>query len=139
MKMLKKLVCAILLAVGLVAGGYTESVAQDYSGLLKGPTTLTNAVTDSVVVAIKGSRSAIGFGYGIVKTSGAVSGTITLQYKLTTLASEKWKSWHVYTLKDGDRDTTISLNYNPAVQWKIVTTTGASQVSVHRKFLLYRK
>lgn len=128
-----------ILAVVLFTAVSFQLKAQDFSGILKASTTLTNAATDSVVIDISGSRSAVGFGYGITKTSGTVAGTILLQYKLTKLASEGWKTWHTYTLKDATRDTAINLNYNPAVRWKVLTTTTGTQVSVHRKFLIYRK
>jgi hypothetical protein len=116
-----------------------QSVNADYNGLLKAATTLTNAATDSTLVTIPGSRSAITFKYSVSKTSGTVAGTIVLQYKLTNLASEPWHTYNTYTLTDATAVNVVTLTNNPALRWKILTTTTGTQVSVHRQFLLYRK
>ena len=112
--------------------------AQDYSGLLK-VDTLTNAVTDSTLVTISGSRSAITFKYDVTKISGTVAGTIVLQYKLTTRADEKWFTYNTYTLTDASATVTVPLSNNPALRWKILTTTTGTQSSAHRQYLIYRK
>lgn len=113
--------------------------AQDYAGRIKGPTTLTNAATDTVLVTISGSRSAVNFKYDIAKTSGTVAGTIALQYKLSTVAGEQWFTYNTYTLTDATATNVVSLTNNPALYWRIITTTTGTQVSVHNKYLLYRK
>ena len=131
----------LILLFGLMIGVMLTTQAQntsDYSGLLK-TVTMTNAQTDSTLVTIGSSRSAITFKYDIAKTSGTVAGTIVLQYKLTGLASEKWYTYNTYTLTDATANTVVSLPNNPALKWKILTTTTGTSVSVHRQFLLYRK
>lgn len=137
--MFNKFVFALILTASLLVGGYTESVAQDYVGRIKGPTTLTNAATDTATVKITGSRSAITFKYDISKTSGTVAGTIVLQYKLTTVSGEQWFTYNTYTLTDATATNVVSLTSNPAVDWRVITTTTGTQVSVHNKYLLYRK
>lgn len=112
--------------------------AQDYSGLVK-TVTLTNAQTDSTIVNINDSRSAITFKYDITKTSGTVAGTIVLQYKVTKLGSEKWYTYNTYTLTDATANTVVALSNNPALKWKILATTTGTSVSTHRYYLVYRK
>jgi len=113
--------------------------AQDFSGLIK-TVTLTDAVTDSTLVTINGSRSAVTFKYDIKKTSGTIAGTIALQYKVTTLGAEdQWFTYNTYTLTDATATNAISLALNPALRWRILTVKTGSSVSVHRYFLIYRQ
>ncbi len=128
----------ILLALCLIFT-ITKANAQDYAGRIKGPTTLTNATTDTVLVTIPQSRSAVVFKYDISKTSGTVAGNIVLQYKLSTVAGEQWFTYNTYTLTDATATTVVPLLYNPGLYWRIITTTTGTQVSVHNKYLLYRK
>lgn len=128
----------LLIAIAFLAFTFTQSKAQDYSGLLKA-VTLTDAVTDSTLVSIAGSRSAITFKYDVTKTSGTVAGTIVLQYKVTNLASEKWYTYNTYTLTDASAQAVVELPRNPAIKWKILTTKTGTSVSTHRYFLVYRK
>lgn len=117
--------------------------AQDFAGLLKPARVLTNAQADTVSFDISGSRSAITFKYAIVKTSGTVAGTIVLQSRLssktTDLAAEEWFTENSYTLTDASAVNVLKLTSNPALHYRIITTTTGTQVSSHRKYLLYRK
>lgn len=130
----------LLLAVALTFSFVAHAQnTGDYSGLLK-TVTMTNAQTDSTLVAIGGSRSAVTFKYDVVKTSGTVAGTIVLQYKVTNLLGEnQWFTYNTYTLTDATANIAVSLPYNPALRWKILTSTTGTSVSVHRQFLVYRK
>src|SRR6478736_6158849 len=93
----KKMKHKIILAIGLMLGATVAVNAQDFAGRLKGPVTLTNAAADTASVTIPLSRSAITFKYDISKTSGAVAGTIALQYKLSTVSGEQWFTYNTYT------------------------------------------
>lgn len=132
----------ILLLLAVVLTFSFVSRAQntgDFSGLVK-TVTMTNAQTDSTLVSIGGSRSAITFKYDITKTSGTIAGTIVLQYKVTNLLGEnQWFTYNTYTLTDATANAAVSLPYNPALRWKILTNTTGTSVSVHRQFLVYRK
>ena len=128
----------LILLVALFIGSLAVVNAQDYSGLLK-TVTLTDAVTDSTLVTIPKGRSAITFKYDIKKTSGTVAGTITLQYKVTTLGSETWYTYNTYTLTDATANNVVSLTLNPALKWKILTTKTGTSVTTHRYYLLYRQ
>lgn len=128
----------IILLLALFVGMASFAKAQDYSGLVK-TVTLTNAQTDSTLVTINGSRSAVTFKYDITKTSGTIAGTIVLQYKVTGLGSEKWYTYNTYTLTDATANTVVSLPNNPALKWKILATTTGTSVSTHRYYLLYRQ
>lgn len=130
---------SILLAIALMFTSIVGVNAQDFAGRLKGPTTLTNAATDTASVTIPLSRSAITFKYDIAKTSGTVAGTIVLQYKLSTVTGEQWFTYNTYTLTDATLSTAVSLVNNPGLYWRVITTTTGTQVSVHNKYLLYRK
>lgn len=129
----------IVLAIGLMLGVTVAANAQDFAGRIKGPTTLTNAAADTVEATIPLSRSAITFKYDISKTSGTVAGTIALQYKLSTVSGEQWFTYNTYTLTDATATAVVPLTSNPALYWRIITTTTGTQVSVHNKYLLYRK
>lgn len=129
----------ILLAIALLFTSIVGVNAQDYAGRIKGPTTLTNAATDTASVTIPLSRSAVTFKYDVSKTSGTVAGTIVLQYKLSTVTGEQWFTYNTYTLTDATATNVVSLALNPALYWRIITTTTGTQVSIHNKYLLYRK
>lgn len=129
----------ILLSFALMFASIVGVNAQDFAGRIKGPTTLTNAATDTASVTIPLSRSAITFKYDISKTSGTVAGTIVLQYKLSTVTGEQWFTYNTYTLTDATATAVVSLALNPALYWRVITTTTGTQVSVHNKYLLYRK
>lgn len=129
----------LLLPIALMFASIVGVNAQDYAGRIKGPTTLTNAVSDTVEVTIPLSRSAITFKYDIEKTSGTVAGTIALQYKLTTVSGELWHTHNTHTLTDATATVVVPLTNNPALYWRVITATTGTQVSVHNKYLLYRK
>lgn len=132
--MYKSLIIALLLA----CASFTGVQAQDFAGRLKGPTTMTNAATDTASVMIPKSRSAVTFKYDISKTSGTVAGTIVLQYKLSNVVGEQWFTYNSYTLTDATATNVVSLAFNPALYWRVITTTTGG-VSVHNKYLLYRQ
>lgn len=129
----------LLFLVTLFSVVAIEVNAQDYSGRIKGPVTLTNAVSDTVEVTIPLSRSAITFKYDIAKTSGTVAGTIALQYKVSSVTGEQWFTYNTYTLTDATATNVVSLVNNPGLYWRIITATTGTQVSVHNKYLLYRR
>lgn len=135
---MKKILLLITLAFGMLFTSQAQN-SGDFSGSIQLNKTMTNAETDSVLVNISGSRSAITFKYDITKVSGTVAGTITLQYKVTNLGSEKWFTYNTYTLTDASAIVTVPLNYNPAIKWKIITATTGTSVSTHNKYLVYRK
>lgn len=135
---MKKLLSLLAVFVCLSTFTMAQNAGGDYSGLVK-TVVMTNAQTDSTLVNINGSRSAITFKYDVTKTSGTVAGTIVLQYKVTGLASEKWYTYNTYTLTDASAQTVVTLPNNPALKWKILTATTGTSVSTHRQFLLYRK
>jgi hypothetical protein len=135
----KKLLALCLLVAGMAAQAqnYPANVAQ----LLKGPTTLTNASTDSTRVAISGLKKAITFKYDIAKTSGTVAGTIVLKGRVVKSAlgtsTEQWAVINTYTLTDATATNSVLLTGNNYTDYLIVTTTTGTQVSVHRKYLQY--
>jgi len=134
---MKKILLLITLTFGVL---FTQAQnSGDFAGSVQLNKTMTNAQTDSVLVSIGGSRSAVTFKYDITKVSGTVAGTITLQYKLTNLGSEKWFTYNTYTLTDASAVVTVPLTNNPALRWKIITATTGTSVSTHNKYLLYRK
>lgn len=128
-----------MLVIAIVASAGIQVKAQDFSGRVKGPTTLTNASTDTALVTISGSRSAVAFKYDIAKTSGTVAGTIVLQAHLSTVTGEQWATLDTYTLTDATANKFITYAYNPALYYRIITTITGTSVTVHNKYVLYRK
>lgn len=138
-KLTKHRMKKLILSLALVIGMMTFAKAQDFAGRIKGPVTLTNAVSDTTEVTVSGSRSAITFKYDISKTSGTIAGTIVLQYKLSTVSGEQWFTYNSYTLTDATATNVVSIAYNPAVYWRIIIAKTGTSVSVHNNYLLYRK
>jgi hypothetical protein len=136
---MKSLIVFALLVAGMAAH------AQNYPGttaaLLKGPTTLTNAATDSTRVSINGVKSAITFKYDISKTSGTVAGTIVLKgravHSTAGTSTEQWATINSYTLTDATATNSVLLTANSYTDYLIITTTTGTQVSVHRKYIKY--
>lgn len=138
---MKKLILIIaLFAVGMAARA--QNYPASFAGLLKGPTTLTNAATDSTRVSISGAKSAITFKYDISKTSGTVAGTIVLKARIvhSTLgtSTEQWVTVNSYTLTDATATNSVTFSANNYTDYLIVTTITGTSVTVHRKYLLYR-
>lgn len=138
--MKKLLIIAFLCLAGMA--GHAQNYPATYAGLLKGPTTLTNVATDSTRVTISGAKSAITFKYDISKTSGTVGGTIVLKARTvhSTLgtSTEQWVQLNSYTITDATATSVVAYSANNYTDFLIITTTSGTQVSVHRKYLLYR-
>jgi hypothetical protein len=129
----------VLMVLAVAAFTITPVKAQDFAGRIKGPTTINTASTDTALVTISGSRSAIAFKYDISKTSGTVAGTIVLQAKLSTVTGEQWATLDTYTLTDATATKFVTYAYNPALYYRIITTITGTSVTVHNKYVLYRK
>lgn len=132
---MKKIIIVIFLCI---AGMVTH--AQDFAGQI-GPTSVThtNAQADTISLTITKARPSLTFKYDIAKTSGTVAGTIVLQAKITAPGSaEQWTTVNSYTLTDATASNSISLTANQYINYRIITTTSGTSVSVHRKWLLYR-
>lgn len=137
---MKKLAIILLLCVaGMVAKA--QNYPASFAGLLKGPTTISAAGTDSTRVTISGVRSSITFKYDIAKTSGTVAGTIVLKGRIahSTLgtSAEQWATINSYTLTDATATNTVALTANNYTDYLIVTTITGTSVTVHRKYLKY--
>lgn len=120
------------------AQGFNSS--NDYAGAI-GPTTVThtNAMADTISLAIAKARPSITFKYDIAKTSGTVAGTIVLQGRITaTSTAEQWTTINSYTLTDATATNSVSLTANQYLNYRIITTTSGTSVTVHRKWLLCR-
>lgn len=131
---------SLILSIALILAVAVGVNAQDYSGRIKGPTTLTNAQNDTVEVTIPLSRSAITFKYDVSRTSGTLAGTITLQGKVSTVAGEQWITLNTDTLTNSATYTSaVPFVANNYLQYRVITAMTGTQVSVHNKFLLYRK
>ena len=115
------------------------SYAQDFAGQLGTTVTHTNAQADTISFTVAKARPSITIKYDIAKTSGTVAGTIVLQGKITSASStEQWTTLNSYTLTDATATNSIALTSNQYVNYRIITTTSGTSVSVHKKWLLYR-
>lgn len=132
------LIIAICLA-GTVT--HAQNYPSSFSGLLKGPTTISVASTDSTKVTIGGVKAAINFKYDISKTSGTVAGTIVLKGRVahSTLgtSAEQWVTINSYTLTDATATVSVPLTANNYTDYLILTTITGTSVTVHRKYLKY--
>lgn len=127
----------IIVAILCLAGMVTK--AQDYAGQIGTTVTHTNAVADTISFSISKARPSINIKYDIAKTSGTVAGTIVLQGKITAASgTEQWSTINSYTLTDATATNSIQLTANQFVNYRIITTTSGTSVSVHKKWLLYR-
>lgn len=125
-----------LLFIAAIALFSTAAKAQDFAGQIGTTKTLTNATTDTVFVTISKARPTVTFKYDITKTSGTVAGTILLQARLTT--GDAWATVNSYTLTDATATNSVLLTNNAYLYYRVLTTTTGTQVSVHKKYLLYR-
>lgn len=135
MKLLKQFITLILFTLF-----GTVSYGQDFAGAI-GPASVThtNAQADTISVTIAKARPSLTFKYDIAKTSGTVAGTIVLQGRITaTSTAEQWTTVNSYTLTDATATNSVSLTANQYVNYRIITTTSGTSVTVHRKWLLYR-
>lgn len=137
---MKKLLSLIALFVGFAFTVNAQNTS-DFSGLLKTAVTMTNAQTDSTIVAVGGSRSAITFNVQLTKVSGTTAGSIVLLYKTTNLASEQWITHATTALTDqaGTKGYDFKLVNNPGVRYKLLLTTSGTSVNTYRPFAVYRK
>jgi len=128
-----------MLAIGMAA--HAQNYPISTSSLLKGPTTLTNASTDSTKVTVSGVRSAITFKYDIAKTSGTVAGTVVLKGRIVHSAlgtsGEQWTVINSYTLTDATATNSVLLTANSYTDYLIVTTITGTSVTVHNKYIKY--
>lgn len=128
-----------LLLVLLVSCMAFASHAQDFAGRISGPVTHTNAVSDTIPVTINGNRNIVTFKYDWTKTSGTVVGTINLQVKLSNVSTEQWATLRTDTLTDATGNVKFTYTSNPYLYYRIITETTGTSVTVHNKYLLYRK
>lgn len=137
--MKKLLIIAVLCLAGMVT--HAQNYPSAFSGLLKGPTTISTASTDSTRVTISGVKAAINFKYDISKTSGTVAGTIVLKGRIahSTLGTsvEQWATVNSYTLTDATATNSVLLTANNYTDYLILTTITGTSVTVHRKYLKY--
>jgi len=137
---MKKLIIAfVMCAIGMVA--HAQNYPAGFSGLLKGPTTISTASTDSTKVTVSGVRATLNFKYDISKTSGTVAGTIVLKGRIahSTLgtSAEQWATINSYTLTDATATNSVILTGNNYTDYLILTTITGTSVTVHRKYLKY--
>lgn len=133
---MKKLLVFLLLSiVGTVSYGQT-TYSGDFAGQIGTTRTLTNAQPDTINLAITKARPSITFKYDIEKTSGTLSGTIVLQARMTS--ADAWHTVNSYTITDATATNVVSLTANQFVNYRIITTPGASQVAIYKKYLLCR-
>ena len=131
---MKKLI--LIAAIALFSYG---AKAQDLAAQIGTTITHTNAQNDTISVAISKARPTVTFKYDISKTSGTVAGTIVLQGKITAPGSaEQWTTINSYTLTDATATNSVVLTNNAYLNYRIITATTGTSVSVHRKYLLYR-
>ncbi|HWZ03031.1 MAG TPA: hypothetical protein VNX40_05420 [Mucilaginibacter sp.] len=138
--MKKYIKVGLLVCMGLLA--FSRPVkAQDFAGKIQDSLTHTNAMADTVFVTIPLSRTAITFKYDIIASSGTVAGTIVLQAVITNpaLTGEQWTTLNSYTLTNATTTNSVTLTANNYVKYRIITTTTGTSVSIHNKYLLYRK
>jgi hypothetical protein len=134
------LLLLVMSVISPIVKGQGFNSSNDYAGSI-GPATVThtNAMADTVSLAIAKSRTAITFKYDIAKTSGTVAGTIVLQGRITaTTTAEQWTTINSYTLTDATATNSVSLTANQYLNYRIITTTTGTSVTVHRKWLLCR-
>lgn len=137
---MKKLLLVLVLCVaGMVT--HAQNYPSAFSGLLKGPTTISTASTDSTKVTVTGVKSSVTFKYDISKTSGTVAGTIVLKGRIahSTLgtSAEQWATINSYTLTDATATQTVALTANNYTDYLILTTITGTSTTVHRKYLKY--
>ena len=137
--MKKALIVLVLCLAGMVT--HAQNYPSTFSGLLKGPTTISTATTDSTKVTITGAKAAINFKYDISKTSGTVAGTIVLKGRIahSTLgtSAEQWATINSYTLTDATATNSVTLTSNSYTDYLILTTITGTSTTVHRKYLKY--
>lgn len=138
--MKKLLLLSLVLFIGATLCVNAQNTS-DFSGLLKTAVTVTNVQTDSTIVSISGSRSAITFNVQLTKVSGTTAGSIVLMYKTTNLPSEQWVTLTTTALTDqaGTKGYDFRLPANVAVKYKLLLTTSGTSVNTYRPFLVYRK
>lgn len=136
---MKKLLFIALCVLGM--GAKAQNYPSTFAGLLKGPTTISTASTDSTKVTITGVKSSITFKYDISKTSGTVAGTIVLKGRVahSTLgtSAEQWATINSYTLTDATATNSVDLTANNYTDYLILTTITGTSVTVHNKYLKY--
>jgi hypothetical protein len=135
---MKNFIIRVLVVLAFTAIG-TVSHAQDFAGLVKGPTTHTNSQNDTTLFTINKGRTSITFKYDIAKTSGTVAGTIVTQYKLTADAGEQWFTLYTDSITDATATYVHNLSNNPGVYYRIIDATTGTSVSVHNKYVLFRQ
>lgn len=133
--MKKLILIAAICFVGISAKAQLI-VSGDYANQIGTTRTLTNAQPDTINLQITKARPDISFKYDISKTSGTLSGTIVLQGRVKT--DDQWATLNSYTITDATANTTVSLTANRYVYYRIITTPGASQVAVYKKYLTTR-
>lgn len=126
--------------VGIMAFATLQSAqAQDYSGMYKTAKVMANTAADTTDVTVSLARHAINFKFQVTKNSGAVAGTIILQTKSTTDASETWFAQDTVTLADATRSYEFKFATNYWLQYRFLINTTGTQNSTIRYPFLWRK
>lgn len=137
--MKKIILIAAVCLMGIGAKAQTL-IANDFAGQIGTTRTLTNAQPDTILLQITKARPSLTFKYDITKTSGTLSGTIVLQARVTGIGTaEAWYTVNSYTITDATATNVVSLTANQFVNYRIITTPGASQVAVYKKYLVARQ
>jgi hypothetical protein len=137
------LIAACLLTLGAQAQQPTiPSGIGSYAGKVF-DSTITNVGTPQIVVPITENKSAITFIYRITKTSGTLSGTIVLSgaavAKGVTPAAGDYAVINSYTITDATATTSLAYSAANYTHYKVVITTGSSQVANYKINVLYRQ
>lgn len=137
---MKKLALILLVCVAGMAA-QAQNYPTSLSALIKGPTTIATASTDTTRVTISGVKSAINFKYDITKNSGTVAGTIVLKGRIahstSVSTSEQWATINSYTLTDATATNSVLLTGNNYTDYMILTTITGTSNTTHRKYLKY--
>lgn len=137
--MKKLLLVAFLCVAGLAT--HAQNYPSSFAGLLKGPTTISTASSDTARVTISGVKSAINFKYDITKNSGTVAGTIVLKgrvaHSASASSSEQWITINSYTLTDATATNSVALTANNYTDYMVITTITGTSNTTHRKYLKY--
>lgn len=100
-------------------------------------TTVTNAGTPAVVIPIIGNKSALSFQYVITKTSGTLSGTVSLYGSLD--GGTTYALINAYTITDATASTSLTYGWAGYSKYKVIVSTGSSQVANYKVYTLYRQ
>jgi len=136
---MKKFLTLMLFAVSMAIGANAQS--RDYNGKLTGtaPDTVAGGAADTVVLAVKGSKSAVTFQHIVTKISGTLAGTIKVFGSIDGGVTYGTTVLNTYTLTDASSVGQYSVDYNGYTHYKvIIAPTGTNSASYHI-WALYRE